>query len=124
MLSMIRFTGLFAVAFGAMLTLTSIAEAKSGSFRGQGRYSVSGTATVVKSGGGWVVRLSGFRTTSGPDLRVYVGKGGPSRSLGRLRSTRGTQTYRLPKGWTPASLSSVHIYCKRFSSTFGTARLR
>ena len=113
-----------AVAGAATLAFTAVAEAKSGSFRSQGRYKVSGKATVVKSGGGYALRLSGFRSTSGPDLHVYVGRGGPSRRIGKLRSVSGSQTYRLPKGVTPASISSVHIFCRRFSSTFGSARLR
>lgn len=121
---MFRTLSMGAAVLASTFALTSIAEAKSGSFRGQGRYKVSGKATIVKSGGGFAVRLSGFRTTSGPDLYVYVGRGGPSRRIGRLRSTSGAQTYRLPKGVTPASISTVHIHCRKFSSTFGTARLR
>ena len=113
-----------AVALGATFALASIAEAKSGSFRGQGRYKVSGTVSVVKSGGGHALRLAGFRSSSGPDLYVYVGRGGPSRRIARLRSTSGSQTYRLPKGVGPDDISTVHIHCRRFSSTFGTARLR
>ena len=115
---------LAATTLAAALASTAIAEAKSGSFNGQGRYKVSGKATVVKSGGGYALRLSGFRSTSGPDLYVYVGRGSPSRRIARLRSTSGSQTYRLPRGVTPASISSVHIHCRKFSSTFGTARLR
>ena len=113
-----------AIVTGATLALTSIAEAKSGSFRGQGRYKVSGTVTVVPSGGGHALRLTGFRSSRGPDLYVYVGRGGPSRRIARLRSTSGTQTYRLPNGVGPGDISTVHIHCRRFSSTFGTARLR
>lgn len=115
--------GAAALALSAT-ALSTAAEAKSGSFKGQGRYKVSGKVTVVKSGGGHVLRLTGFRSTSGPDLYVYVGRGGPSRRIGRLRSTSGSQTYRLPRGVGPNDISSVHIHCRRFSSTFGTARLR
>ena len=118
---MIRVT---ALAAAALLALTTFAQAKSGSFSGQGRYKVSGKATLVKSGGGYALRLSGFRSTSGPDLHVYVGRGGPSRRIGKLRSTSGAQTYRLPGGVGPNDISSVHIHCKRFSHTFGTARLK
>ena len=119
---------LFAAATAALalgqIALANVAEAKSGSFAGQGRYDVSGQARIVKSGSGYAVRLSGFRSTSGPDLYVYVGQGGPQRRIAKLRRTSGTQTYKLPAGVTPDSVSTVHIHCRRFNSTFGTARLR
>ena len=97
--------------------------AQAGSFKSHKNYKVSGSAKLVKSGSGYAVRLSGFRTSSGPDLYVYVGKGGPSRRIAKLKRNSGTQTYKLPKGIGPGSISTVHIHCKRFNSTFGTASL-
>ncbi|MDA8870978.1 DM13 domain-containing protein [Rhizobiaceae bacterium] len=93
------------------------AATKSGNFASHKRYKVSGKATVT----GNKVTLSGFSTTPGPDLYVYVGNGRPTTSLGKLKRNKGTQSYTLPAGVNP---SSVFIHCKRFSSTFGTAKLR
>ena len=113
---------LAAFAFAAPLAVADPAAAAS--FKSHKKYKVSGKATLVKAGSGHAVRLSGFRTTPGPDLYVYVGKGSPSRRIAKLRRFSGTQTYQLPKGVTPASFSTVHIHCKRFNSTFATAKLR
>ena len=109
------------LAFG-QIALADTAEA--GSFRSHKNYKVSGSATLVKSGSGHAIKLSGFRTTSGPDLYVYVGNGGPSRRIAKLRRTSGSQTYKLPASVKPGSITTVHIHCKRFNSTFGTASLK
>ena len=109
-----------AAAVLAIATAASFAPAwakdGSGRFASHKNYKVSGTATVK----GNKLTLSGFRTSSGPDLYVYVGKGSAARRVAKLKANSGTQTYSLPAGnWT-----SVHIHCKRFSSTFGSARIR
>lgn len=104
-----------ALAFTFMFSHASFAGDGSGRFASHKSYKVSGTATVK----GNKLTLSGFRTSSGPDLYVYVGKGGPTKRVAKLKARSGTQTYQLPKGnWT-----SVHIHCKRFNSTFGSARI-
>ena len=107
------------LAFGSV----AVSDAHAGSFKSHKNYKVSGSAKLVKSGSGYAVRLSGFRTSSGPDLYVYVGQGGPSRRVAKLRRNSGSQTYKLPAGLSPANVSTVHIHCKRFNSTFGTARV-
>ena len=40
----------------------------------------------------------------------------------KLRRNSGTQTYTIPAS-VAKSISSIHIYCKKFSSNFGTARV-
>ncbi|MEL6505898.1 MAG: DM13 domain-containing protein [Pseudomonadota bacterium] len=119
------FTAMALAAFATGLTApvtSSTAEAagKKGTFKSQGRYSVRGSVTVSENG---TIRLSGFRTSSGPDLYVYVGNGSPSRRIAKLRANSGTQTYKISPALAK-SISSVHIHCKRFSSTFGTARVK
>ncbi|MDD9910337.1 MAG: DM13 domain-containing protein [Ahrensia sp.] len=104
----------------SLFTIPVFAADKSGSFRSVGNYSVRGTVKVSSSG---KITLSGFRTSSGPDLFVYVGNGRPTRRVAKLRRFSGTQTYSIPAS-VAKSITSVHIYCKRFSSTFGTARIR
>ncbi|EFL90972.1 DM13 domain-containing protein [Ahrensia sp. R2A130] len=109
-----------AAAILALATAVSFAPAwakdGAGRFSSHKNYKVSGTAKVK----GKKLTLSGFRTSSGPDLYVYVGKGSASKRVAKLKANSGTQTYTLPAGnWT-----SVHIHCKRFSSTFGSASIK
>ena len=108
---------LAAIAISAAFIATAgLSAAEAGSFRSHKNYKVSGKATKK----GNKVTLSGFRTTPGPDLYVYVGNGSASRRVAKLRANSGTQTYTIPAGnWT-----TVHIHCKRFSSTFGTASIK
>jgi len=115
-------TRILSIATAAILALgvaTSFAPAwakdGSGRFSSHKNYKVSGTAKVK----GNKLTLSGFRTSPGPDLYIYVGKGSASKRVAKLKANSGTQTYTLPAGnWT-----SVHVHCKRFSSTFGSARI-
>ncbi len=105
-----------ALALSLAFAAPALAKNGSGSFSSHKAYKVSGTATVSGSS----LKLSGFRTSSGPDLYVYVGNGGPSKLVAKLKANSGSQSYTLPAG----NWSTVHIHCKRFNSTFGTARLK
>jgi len=97
------------------------ANAASGSFVGVEGESVRGTATVTAK----TVKLSSnFRSTSGPDLYVYLGNKRPSKIIARLRKLSGSQTYALPKGVDLSKYSAVYIHCKRYNHTYGKARLR
>ncbi|MEL6947987.1 MAG: DM13 domain-containing protein [Pseudomonadota bacterium] len=114
---------LFCAITVTIMVTGAAAQSKNGSFRSVGKYSVSGSVKVAISGSTASITLSGFRTTSGPDLYVYVGNGSPSRRIAKLRRNSGTQSYSLPAS-VAKGISSVHIFCKRFRSTFGTARVR
>ena len=61
-----------------------------------------------------------FKSSSGPDLYIYVGNGSPTKRIAKLKRNSGAQTYTF-SGTAP--ISSVHVYCKRFSVGFGTAKL-
>ncbi|MEM8749910.1 MAG: DM13 domain-containing protein [Pseudomonadota bacterium] len=117
--------GLLATSTASLLApAAAFAAGKSGKFKSHKSYKVRGTAKVSTKGGKSVVTLSGFSTSPGPDLYVYVGQGSPTQRIAKLRANSGSQTYTLPASIKPGSISTVHIHCKRFSSTFGTARLR
>ena len=98
----------------------ALAADKTGSFRSNGSYKVSGKVTVKSDG---TIRLRGFRTSSGPDLYVYVGNGSPSTLVARLKRNSGNQNYKISAALAK-SISTVHIHCKKYSSLFGTARVR
>jgi len=103
------------------LTLSSPALAASGRFVGVEGESVRGTATVSSK----TIKLSSnFRSSSGPDLYVYLGNSRPSKIIARLRKLSGGQTYALPKGIDLSNYSAVFIHCKRYNHTYGKARLR
>ena len=99
---------------------SAYAADKKGSFRSNKNYKVSGTATVKSDG---TINLSGFRTTPGPDLYVYVGNGRPSRLVAKLKRNSGSQSYKISASLAK-SITTVHIHCKRFNSLFGTARVK
>jgi hypothetical protein len=94
-----------------------------------------GEATVHEvAGGGRLLRLSGFETSNGPDVRVYLVAASDPRDdesvknaevidLGVLKGNIGDQNYELPAGIDLAKYRSVTIWCRRFSVNFGSAPL-
>lgn len=104
-----------------IVSQTSALADGSGKFSGHKNYKVSGGVTVTQSGGKTTVKLaSNFKSSSGPDLYIYVGTGKPSKRIAKLKSFKGAQTYSF-SGTAP--VTSVHVYCKRYSVGFGTAKL-
>ncbi len=98
-------------------------------------HETKGTATVFElADGKRVVRVTGFETSNGPDVRVYlvaapdatdndtVKKAGFI-ELGKLKGTTGDQNYDLPADADLAKYQAVTIWCARFSVNFGTAPL-
>jgi hypothetical protein len=98
-------------------------------------HEASGTATIVAgSSGERTLRLSGFETSDGPDLRVYlvaapdasddstVSKAG-FLDLGSLKGNRGDQNYEVPANLDLATYRTVTIWCRRFGVNFASAPL-
>jgi hypothetical protein len=101
-------------------------------------HQTSGTARVVRrADGSHRLELVGLDTSNGPDLRVWLSDQ-PVRSgtagwrvfddgdwveLGRLKGNKGDQAYAIPAGTDLDRLGSVSIWCKRFSVSFGAAKL-
>lgn len=85
-----------------------------------------------------VLRIEDLDTSNGPDLRVwlsdqpvidgrdgwFVFDDGDYLELGRLKGNRGSQNYVVPPGTDLDQLTSVSIWCARFSVSFGAAELR
>ncbi len=99
-------------------------------------HDTAGTARVVRNAdGSHQLELVGLSTSDGPDLRVWLSDQPVSRDgwhvfddgryaeLGRLKGNHGNQVYRLRSGIDPSDFSSVSIWCKRFSVSFGAAAL-
>ena len=93
-----------------------------------------GTAAVYEVNGRRVLRLTGFRTSNGPDVRVYLvaAPDAPDNEtveragfveLGKLKGTQGDQNYDIPSGVDLKKYRAATIWCHRFSVNFGTAPL-
>ena len=80
------------------------------------------------------VRFERFRTSNGPDLRVYLSTTaatGPGDTfddryveLGHLKGNVGSQNYAIPARVRLARYASVVVWCKRFSVPFAAAPIR
>jgi hypothetical protein len=101
--------------------VSGVASAQ-GVFR-SAEHRTTGTAAIV----GRYLVLRDLDTSPGPDLRVRLSESedaGHGKDLGGLKGNRGTQQYALPPGVDLARYDTVVIWCRAFSATFGTARLR
>jgi hypothetical protein len=98
-------------------------------------HETKGTASVHElGGGGRVLRLTDFKTSNGPDVRVYliaardasdnatVTKSGYL-ELGKLKGNEGDQNYEIPAGTDLTKYHAVTIWCYRFNVNFATAPL-
>lgn len=113
---------------------TSAKPLKSGAFTSLA-HQTSGTAAIYElPDGRKVLRLSDFKTSNGPDVRVYLVagsdgtdndaiNGGRFVDLGTLKGNLGDQNYELPADLNLSQYGSVSIWCKRFAVNFGAANL-
>lgn len=90
-----------------------------------------GKAEILDSGSEKFLQLSGFKTSNGPDVHVFLIKGNDAQKvtegnyidLGVIKGNQGTQNYKLPADFNLSDYGSVNIWCKRFSVAFGGATL-
>jgi len=89
-----------------------------------------GVARVVETSTGRVLTLTDFETDPGPDLYVYVTSGQTSgedvdgaTQLARLKGNVGSQQYEIPAELDTSNGSTVVIWCRAFSVSFGAAQL-
>ena len=98
----------------------------------------AGAARIITlEDGSRVLRLVGLDTDNGPDLKVWLaaapvieGRDGwfvfdddEYLSLGALKGNKGNQNYPIPDDADISDLTSVTIWCERFSVSFGAAEL-
>jgi hypothetical protein len=127
----------FGVNFGEAALAAPVsmpAKVVEGSFHGVA-HETKGVAVIYRFGDGkQVPRFSGFETSNGPDVQVYlvaaadakdnetVTKAGFIR-VADLKSNMGDQNYDLPAGVDLNKYRAVTIWCRRFGVNFGTAPL-
>ena len=101
-------------------------------------HDTAGTAQVIrKANGEHVLRIEQLDTSNGPDLHVWITDApviegtdgwfvfddGDYLDLGELKGNKGNQNYAIPAGADLSDLTSVSIWCERFSVSFGAAEL-
>lgn len=110
-------------------TVTNNTMALMGNFidAGDGFHKAEGIAKVVNlADGRTFLRLENLKTTNGPDLYVYLSVGKDASdivNLGRLKGNIGNQNYEIPAGTDLSKYNTVLIWCKAFSTLFGSAKL-
>ena len=110
-------------------TVTNNTMALMGNFidAGDGFHKAEGIAKVINlADGRTFLRLENLKTTNGPDLYVYLSVGKDALdivNLGRLKGNIGNQNYEIPAGADLSKYNTVLIWCKAFSTLFGSAKL-
>ena len=106
----------------------------SGTFQSQ-EHETTGTARLVKlPDGSHLLRLEDLASSDGPDVKVWLSsleaggdwfkyRSGRYVDLGPIKATHGNHNYVLPAGTDIAGLTSVVLWCDRFSVAFGSAPL-
>ena len=109
--------------------MTNNAKPLTGNFvgSGDGFHKVEGIAKVITvADGKTFLRLENLKATNGPDLYVYLSTGKDVSdivNLGRLKGNIGNQNYEIPTGTDLSKYDTVLIWCKAFSTLFGSAKL-
>jgi hypothetical protein len=111
------------------ITMTNNTEPLMGNFvgAGDGFHNVEGVAKIITlADGKTFLRLENLKATNGPDLYVYLSTGKDASdivNLGRLKGNIGNQNYEIPAGTDLSKYNTVLIWCKAFSTLFGSANL-
>ena len=125
------FTGLLLVATAAPTTARPV-EVLAGGVRAVG-HNASGRAAIVVETGKRTLALRQFRIDPGPRVRVWLvprdarddGRIPRDRvDLGKLKGSRGDQSYRVPGSVDLRKYSSVVFWCVPFTQTLARADLR
>lgn len=97
-----------------------------GTLMGTNNYTVSGTVSVFEKAGKRTLVFTNFRSSNGPDLRIYVAENTAARNFVELTklTNSGNFTLDLPASVDPAKQNFVLIWCKAFSVPFGNAELK
>lgn len=101
----------------------------SGTFKGvdDGIHNAEGIAKILfLEDGTKVLRFEDFKSTNGPDLRVYLATNTQASDyidLGPLKGNIGNQNYQLPLDIDLLKYNNVLVWCRAFSVLLGNAQL-
>ncbi len=124
-----RTSTVFVIALAALLFAQPIAAAPLGvgMFSGASSHKTSGSVTVTKQDGQYVIELGGdFSLDGAPDPYVALGKqkkplkGG---LIAVLKSDKGAQRYAIDASATLDGATQVIIWCKKYSVPLGVAEI-
>ncbi|MBW0164402.1 MAG: DM13 domain-containing protein [Sediminibacterium sp. Gen4] len=96
-------------------------------FTSANSYTVTGNVRVYQKDGKLVLALENFKSTNGPDLRVYISKEMQPVNfieLGRLKSVQGNQLYDIPGNPDFNTYKFAVIHCQQFNRVFGFATIK
>ena len=98
-------------------------------------HETKGTATIYRyPDGQLVLRLTGFETSNGPDVQIYLVAADDVNenetvtdagfiNVGAMKGNVGDQNYDVPLDVDLGKYRAVTVWCRRFSVNFGTAPL-
>lgn len=121
-----------ALAFGAEPAMAKPVEVLKGNVKSVG-HAGKGRAAVVVNRGRRTLTLRRFKIDPGPKVLVYlVPKSARSDrqvprkfvNLGKLKGSKGNQSYRIPRSVDLRRFSSVVFWCVPFTQTLARADLR
>jgi len=103
------------------------ASAASGKFKGASNHKTTGSVSVEKKSGGWVLVLGADFTFDGaPDPKWAFGNSGVDKDtiFTPLKKNSGAQSYKIPAGIDPTKYKQVILYCEKYSVPLGVAKLK
>ena len=98
---------------------------RAGQFEGVAGHRAEGAAKVISAGGAEYLRFEDFEVTNGPDLRVYLTRGGDIDGgvhVAKLKGSRGDQNYDIT-GLGAGGYDTAVVYCQPFRVHFAQAVL-
>ncbi|QDK77562.1 DM13 domain-containing protein [Spirosoma sp. KCTC 42546] len=97
----------------------------SGTFQ-NGVHTVSGTVKLYERNGKQTLVFEGFRSDTGPDLRIYLATDTQASSFTEVSMLTATGNFfvDVPAGVSLSQQRFVLIWCKRFAVHFGNAELK
>lgn len=95
---------------------------------GEPGHPASGTALILATGTGHIVRFENFSVLNGPDLYIYLANDPrlttEKVNLGHLTVTVGSVNYDVPPEIDPGAYAYVVVWCLPFRVLFGYAPLQ
>lgn len=101
-------------------------KVSTGQFEGKSNHKTTGTATIIKTEGGFVLELGeDFTFDDAPDPKWAFGKDGFKKEtiFAPLKSKNGKQSYKIPESINPAEFNEVYLWCEEFNVPLGVAKL-
>lgn len=125
---------IFILTIAIFFTTTSFAQ--KGNTWVKKYYTVSGNWSVVAEGSKtYIVLHSNFKTSKGPDLKLFLTKKnvssiGKSEAiekhgilLGKLKSLKGEQRYLIPNNISISEFKSLVVHCQKYTKVWGATAI-